>query len=357
MNRPFWSLRSDSAEDSCDSIASLLSAYADGMASPAEARRIETHLPECKGCRAALAWMQATHATLASRPVAVPPADLRSRIALAIAASPPAPVTLRPARVFTRRAAYAAAASVTALGLALSYPLWHTSAGVAVKHPAKPAVLAALPPSVVTPPLTVRPQRTPKAPARPLVASSRVKPAVRHSVPARQIVPAPVAPPEHVAQNPVPTKLPNLPALVIKAPLHHAPMTQKTASRSIAPAETHGIEKRSPLPAAKTVTSHLTEGPKVANAIKEPGHVPVEIQPTKVIPDPVRQAASVRGAVSLRSNNYLGEVVAHIESMRKVAPGPISVPAQRSYHDATNVMQEVGDTDQTAFISAVHGNQ
>ena len=116
----------------CRAIEPLLPLYADGAALPDEVRQVESHLPGCADCRAALSWLKATHAALAARPVAVPPPDLHARIARAIAASSDAPASLRPvpalrpARAFSLRPAYAAAASLAALGIAvLSYPLWH----------------------------------------------------------------------------------------------------------------------------------------------------------------------------------------------------------------------------------------
>ena len=348
MNRPFWSFPS-SPQTLCDRIEPLLSVYADGMAPPAEAQRIEAHLPECENCRAALAWMQATRTTLASRPVAVPPPDLHSRIALAIAASSPAP-SLRPARVFTVRAVYAAAASVTVLGIALSSSLWHAPADVAVKPSVRPIVAATAPPSAA------KPQVVPRTPGRRLVASSTVKPAViKHSVTAGKIVPSAVTPPEHVASNLVPSRPLAVPQ-VVKAPVHHALPTQQIASREIAPIQQRSIEKHAPLPTVKTAAPKLPNTLKVATVIKEPIHIHLDMPPIKVTPDPVR-VASTHEAASVKPDNYLGDVVAHTERMKKVTLAAISVPAQRSYHEAISGIQEVGNTDQTAFISAVHGNQ
>lgn len=347
MNRPFWSLRPASSENICDSIEPLLSAYADGMASPAETRRIETHLPECEGCRIALSWMQATRTALASRPVVVPPPDLHSRIALAIAASSAAPA-MRPARVFTVRIAYAAAASLTALGIALSYPLLHLPGEVSAKHPAKPTVLATAP----SPAARLNP--APKT-AHPLVASRVIK----HATIARKTVPVAVTPPERIAVLPPPTTLRVVPP-VAKAPVRHAPPTQTMASRDIVPTEKQSVEKqnvekRVPLPVVKTTEPKLPDMQKVAKIIKEPLPVPVNIQPTKVTPDsPVVQTASTHEAVS---NNPLGPVLVYVKLASHTSLATIRVPAQKSYHEATSVIQEVGNTDQTAFISAVHGNQ
>ena len=348
MNRPFWSFRS-SPRNVCDVIEPLLSVYADGMASPAEARQVDTHLPECENCRAALSWMQATRSVLTSRPVAVPPPDLHSRIALAIAASSPAPVSLRPARVFTVRTAYAAAASVTALGIALSYPLWHAPTEMAAKHPARPMVAATVPPSAV------KPHAAPKTPTRPLVASNSVKPAaIRHTVVAHKTA---VIPLEHTASNAVPTKLPVVPSIIVKAPVHHAPVIQKMASSDIAPAEKSNTEKHSPLPSVKTVAPKLTNTLKVAKVTKEPVHIPLNIQTPKLTPDlPPVQVASTHEAVSLKPDFGMGELRAHLR-IQNATYVPIHIARQEISRGAANVMQTVGtvgSNDHTAFIPGVY---
>ena len=112
MNWRFWDRTGGAGGDGCTAIEPLLSLYTDGMASPAEARRVEAHLKDCDGCRQALGWMQATRRVIAARPAVPPPVDLRSRIARAIAEADgvPAPVrralparrplTLRPALAY-----------------------------------------------------------------------------------------------------------------------------------------------------------------------------------------------------------------------------------------------------------------
>ena len=85
MNWRFWNWPDGSGGDGCAAIEPLLSLYSDGMASSAEARRIEAHLKDCPDCRQALSWMQATRRVIAARPAEPPPADLRARIARAIA--------------------------------------------------------------------------------------------------------------------------------------------------------------------------------------------------------------------------------------------------------------------------------
>lgn len=125
MTRPFWTQTQQPEPDDCDSIDTLLSLYADGMASPDETRRVEDHLPGCAACRQSLLWMQATQRALSSRPVMLPPADLRARIAQSIAAASTTPVPIRPTRVFALRPAFAAAASLTLLGAVVGYSLLH----------------------------------------------------------------------------------------------------------------------------------------------------------------------------------------------------------------------------------------
>ena len=85
MNWRFWDRTGKECGDGCAAIEPLLSLYSDGMASPAEARRAEAHLEDCADCQQSLRWMQTTHQVIAARPVMPPPADLRARIARAIA--------------------------------------------------------------------------------------------------------------------------------------------------------------------------------------------------------------------------------------------------------------------------------
>ena len=165
------------SEDDCDVIEPLLSLYGDGMASAAEARLVEAHLPGCESCRESLAWMQATRRALTGRPVQQPPTDLHARIAEAIAASEAAPLRLRPARTFATRPAFAAAASLAAVGLFLGYSLTHLPPpNTAVKTETAHSVATVpetLPPSSATPekhvPLAVK-----KAQTGPKVANNNI---------------------------------------------------------------------------------------------------------------------------------------------------------------------------------------
>ena len=353
MKRPFWSFRVSSAA-ACDLIEPLLPLYTDGMASPAEVRSVEAHLPRCASCRAALAWMQATRVALAARPVAIPPPDLHSRIALAIAASsipaPAVPVSQRPARVFSLRPAYAAALSLTALGIALTYPLWHTPGEVAVKHPAKQTVIANVPGSIEKTPAL------PKIAKQPRVAASSNKPiAVKQGIIARK-TPVRVIPPiEHVATAVVPAKLPAVPQ-VVKALVHHAPPVDKIASRSIVPAEKHSIEKHAPLPAPKTVTLKVPTAPLVAKVTKEP--IRLEIPTPKLIPDspqPTRQTASaVPAAPEKSSDSVTGELRAYAKHMQTASYVTTGYTKRLSSRGASDMMHTLGGEEHSAFIPGVY---
>ena len=160
MKWTFWTRTQPITPDDCGTIEPLLSLYADGMASAEEAGRVERHLPDCAACRASLAWMQATRRALAARPVVSPPADLRARIAEAIAASSAAPLQVRPARAFALRPAYAAAASVAIVGLIsyglLHHPAPHTAQRITPTPPMvaiAPPVVKSVPGSSVKPPI------------------------------------------------------------------------------------------------------------------------------------------------------------------------------------------------------------
>lgn len=123
MFRPFWTHARQPEPDGCDTVDPLLSLYADGMTSPDESRRVESHLPDCAECRQSLLWMQATQRALSGRPIMPPPADLSARIARSIASVSTTPVKVQTARKFSLRPAYAAAASLTLVGAVVGYSL------------------------------------------------------------------------------------------------------------------------------------------------------------------------------------------------------------------------------------------
>lgn len=70
----------------CDRVNPLLSLYTDGMTSPTERDSIAAHLASCARCREQSECLRAIQQIILTRPVALPPSDLRQRIAQAIAA-------------------------------------------------------------------------------------------------------------------------------------------------------------------------------------------------------------------------------------------------------------------------------
>lgn len=344
MNRPLWSF--SHSPSGCDTIEPLLPLYADGIASPSEIRLVEAHLPGCAGCRAELSWIQATHAALASRPVAVPPPDLHGRIAQAIAASSAAPVTLRPARVFSLRPAYAAAASLTAAGIAfgLSYSLWHTPSQTIVKPVAPPQVAKSAPMPVVKTRLA---PKTIKLHA--LVASNTVKArAVKHLPVVHQTPPVFVAPTEHIAKL---TPKQSVVPFTLKTPVHHLTPNKQVASAP--PAEKHPLFHTDKITAPKH-----TEPEKVAALLpKEPVHVNVEVKaPIINVDPPAAQVASNTKARTPESRTLLGPAVASALRMQTVGYKMRNSAVRHASQSATDMMYSA-DTGRVAYIDAVHGDQ
>ena len=350
MNWPFWSLSRPAQFLSCESIEPLLSLYADGMASADEARLVEAHLPDCPDCREALSWIQATHRTLAARPIALPPANLHSRIAQAIAASSAAPIKLSPARSFTLRPAYAAAASLTVLGLVLSYSLWHSPAQTPVKQTPKLPRMASVPKPIARPHQAQLPRTVRVKSVRPLVASNApsVKPITVKRLPTlRKTAPIRLTlPQEQVASRlPIPAAPHTHPVLLrAKTPVHTLPQHNLTASNKIVPAEV--LHKTVPV---ETIAPKLSVSPLVANNhTQEP--VTVHILPPTVTAEPPKvQTASETSAPSSKLGDILGPVRTRIGQMRSVA----YLTTSRSYRGASHVMQSL-DTEHTAYIDGIH---
>jgi hypothetical protein len=319
MNWPLWSRRRpivlNSMSDTCHSIEPLLSLYVDGMAAVEERRRVEAHLPLCADCRAELAWMQATHQTLAARPIMTPPADLHARIAEAIATSAAAPIRLRPARAFTLRPAYAAAASLTILGAVLSVTLMHTLSSVPPNSSVGPHTLPAV---------AVKPRATIQSAVKHVlvIASSH------HSTLPHLTVRPTASVTEHLASNPrhprvllplpepmqdrqVATVVRTAPAVsfvksIVHPKLHSETASQKMASRSV------GIEPKSvSLP---RVTLPKPHAPIMEAALpKSPPTVSVNIGPAMVTTQSdaprVHMASDIMGdvrtsAIHLRNEGF-----------------------------------------------------
>ncbi|MGI4788486.1 MAG: zf-HC2 domain-containing protein [Janthinobacterium lividum] len=352
MNWPFWSLSRPSHSESCEDIETLLSLYADGMASPNEVRRVEAHLPGCDDCREVLSWMQVTHRTLAARPVAIPPANLHSRIALAIAASSAAPISLRPARTFALRSSYAAAASVTVLGLVLGYSLWHPAADRTVAHTPKPITMAALPSSNAghkTNAIHSNLPHTASVKLSPVVVASNnhvpesIKPNVVKHLPAvKKTEPTPlnelaeVVPASHTA---VPT---------LKVHVHAiAPHTQLANSRIVP------TKNRLPNPIKENLIPKQPETTKIADREPAPPPVQVRIMPSTVTEQPsVRTAsASTQSPPKLR-DTILGAVVARTDQMAATALLPIPV----LYHETATAIQSLDSEHAPHVYSPIYSD-
>jgi hypothetical protein len=343
MNWPFWSLSRPAQLLSCESIEPLLSLYADGMASAEETRLVKAHLPDCADCRDALSWMQATHRTLAARPVIVPPADLHSRIAEAIAASSAAPISLRPARSFRLVPAYAAAASLTVLGV-LSYSLWHSPPEVALRPATKPMPLAFVPKSAAKSPQSRLPQQVKVTPAQRMVASNTlaaVKPAIKRLPALRKTAPVRVTIPEHMASSlPVSVTPPTHTVLLrIKTPAHILALHNLTASNKIAPVETPHKTVPQEAPAPK-----LAELPNVPTNQTPPVTVHI-LPPIVIVQPPAVQTASDTPASSSKPGDILGPVLPHtvrIGQIRSASYLATRFTVRQSSRDAANVMQSFG---------------
>jgi hypothetical protein len=364
MNWPHWSLRRTSEKNSptsgvtCESIEPLLPLYADGMAAPGEIRQVESHLPDCESCRETLFWMQATHRALAARPAALPPADLHSRIAQAIAASSAAPISLtpgllRPARSFTLRPTYAAAASLTVLGLfvGLSYPLWHSTNETSVKPAPQPSHIAFIQP-ILKPHSSALPHSTSVHASRSQIASFTPEirtPAVKALVTPRQPVPTPVTISKERLANAVPAPVPH------PAPAHAQVVTHsfaaphdKVASNKAAP-----TEKRQSLVPLKTVTPKHPEAPLIARNEKEPlPNVPVSVLPPTVTPEaPLVQTASV--PTRPKSDNPLGKFAEFTTALSHTPYAPSRYAARQASSGIASAANSF-DSDSVAVYGAIY---
>ena len=333
MNWTFWTRKQPMELDDCGTIDSLLSSYADGMASAEEAQRVEAHLPGCAACRESLAWMRATRYALASRPVALPPADLRARIASAIAASDdaPVPVSFNTRRAFALRPMLTAAASVALLGV-VSYGLMHQSPPVAV-HPVKPPLVAAVPrvtpaPVVKTVPgpgvnqhLKLHPIAAPKhAPLDPDRVAAN---------PPREATPEPVV----VKTHPQPKSDTTMPdtKMLAEAPPIMAPLKSHLATIKMSPPrkfrpEMLAIDKGLAPSAVTRKTLVVKPEPKRDTVVAEAPHTQTLLAPTLIEKQPVitadpapSVAVASRSEGRFRTDDLLGPVREHLGQMRSVA--------------------------------------
>lgn len=358
MEWRFWArtrpAQFDASGDDCEAIEPLLPLYGDGMASAAEARLVESHLPGCESCRESLAWMQATRRALCGRPVLSPPVDLHARIAEAIAASEAAPLRLRPARTFTTRPAFAAAASLAAVGLFLGYSLTHLPRpGVAVTAPPHSIanVPSVTPPAVITPTKPTAPSMTAKKlKSVPLVADNNTD---ANDTPSASVtVPTPRVPAKNTVR-PVLTAPPvaeatTAPRLKPVAPRPPSLMAGKpAASVKHTPA---------PLPTKISVLTAKNEGTRTP---KEPD---VQVLPAKVTPqEPTASVQTASGTPSephTQTVDFIREVRVRLADRAQV-PSPqaqISRTVGLSLRGAARMTQTFGQDGKAAHIDCIHGN-
>jgi hypothetical protein len=254
----FW----ERGRTGCAAIEPLLSLYADQMASPTEARRVEAHLHDCADCRRALQWMQATRQVIVSRPVAAPPPELRARIARAIAeleaAKAPAPPARRP---LTLRPALAYGASFALLAAVAGGIIWDAGnhpTVVAVGPKSNPPVVIGTEPAhgPASLPLPVKGPRT-VTPSSPRIAHKDLRPSL--PVVHRRAA-APLAAPDLMASvgggaNPVPPRLSLVKTTPHLKPTHRASPIPGPLLAKMPPSVA------SPLPRLKPVYVHAAPVP------------------------------------------------------------------------------------------------
>lgn len=96
-------------------IRELLDAFVDGELGPADAARVEAHLPVCAPCREAVAATRALKASFAALPETPAPRSFRLTPAMVAQPAPPLPRPASPGFIVIAR--FAAAASVAAFAV------------------------------------------------------------------------------------------------------------------------------------------------------------------------------------------------------------------------------------------------
>ena len=346
MTRPFWTRPKQPEPDTCESLELLLSPYADGMAAPEEALRVDHHLPSCPACRQSLLWMQATRKALASRPLVLPPPDLRARIARSIAEIDAAPSVQRPARVFTLRPAYAAAASLSVVAAVVGYGLMHAQTPAHVA-PVRPVQVAKATKTVLTAPTKATAATAPKptvkaAPTHLLVAQANPHhsteriaskgPDDQPEVPARDTVPA--APPTHAsAPSPNPEPVLDTPIHTIHIRPRALPHVKPISPRSPVAVMAFGKLPHKPVE-GKAPNADLPEArhtdPQVASDKVPDVRVPIQVERPVVTNDtpPVVRTASA-------SFGVMGSVQAYIHVHQTGYEHELSLAGRTAVRTAT----------------------
>ena len=292
-----WFSKMSASTPHCDTFRPLLSAYADGEATAAEAALIAAHLALCGACASHLAFVRATDFVLKQTPEVHAPSDLYARIAAATYARP----------TWQERLTAFLQPVPVRIGVGASLA---TAAVVAVVTAPRPAVQVAA-------------NTAPSAPA-PTIAQTHPAPTtVATPVPAPAVAPvivpetAPVAPPV-VATQPTPRAFvskPNVaPAVSVTAPqvasatAPHRPVTRKRAEVFVS-APTPKVR-----PAPVVVATNVKPAPKtltmpktlrlVATTTLASRHLVTPRLPMPIVPDEGRIAktpAFEAGAVTLEN--------------------------------------------------------
>ena len=313
-NWRFWELGKQPSSDSCEIVAPMLSLYADQMASRSEASRAESHMAECRSCRDNYQWMQATRTALSMRPAAIPPPDLRARVARAIAAQTLAPsfVTLRPVRrSFVLRPAFAAAMSVALFGaVALTYSTLTS----------RPAPVAPTPrvasnglPTHYTAPQHVAAQVKPRHHTVLAAPIAKLAPTVIEASNLPKPKPIAAHPTRMAKVSPVPRAVP----MIVKAPIA---VTSHETRMAKLPSLPSPIEEH---PAIIKPNDSLPQPPM-------PAPEPIVVSPP---PPPVQVAIELPAPAKHSSESYiLAEVSAHVTQLQSAAFAPKVGAVRNSLH-------------------------
>lgn len=365
MNWRFWTAKKGSDADTCADIEPLLSLDVDGMAAPEERRRIHSHLLDCEACRKAQRWIAATQTVLGARPLVAPPANMRARIAQALAAAPAIPVARQPVRrPLLLRPATALAFSVVLAGAFVGHAyLTGTSSHPAGPQP--PTVIAVLPPP--TAPLV--PSTVPFVTALPSTHRhpiATIKPPVKHNdkiafVPT-ETAPTEITPPAVIEHKPAPDNI--VARLVKPAPrpaIHPQPTPEKIAAKPspkprrplLASANVHSTPDFSKPPTHELApkTAHPAPAPQtethVAALLPAPTHEPAR---ETVTPEPSHHDVQVASA----PDDLLGSVRRTVGQMRRA---PVSrqfgTVVRGTLHSAAF---EAGSGKTTAVASVVYSD-
>ncbi len=318
----------------CETIRPLLSVYTDNEATPAEAALVDAHVAGCERCASELAFLFTSHVLLRRLPEALPPADLRARIAAATYARPTLSrriaALLQPAPA--RLALGTAVAAAVVAAVLLRAPAGPGPAGPSIAdnsatEPGKPYLDPVSPPPVVTIPSPEPP--APQATVRttpPKPSPDRVAVTVRE--------PRKTPEPQKVAKDTGASRK----ATVVKTATR--PQRTQTARGSVAPAPKGAVVKSRDMVqasgriAARPVETVAPAGDPVLRMpsvpemppIPQPAPDAVAARPAPPAPEPiaVAQSRTLEGDVTAEGTLRLASLV-----RTPVTPGTQTVTVAR----------------------------